>query len=74
MLARAEPSQYVDACRDVSLFFGRGNLVAMQGSRKVTLVADVGYGIAQYTRGETIDQVYRRAKELCEENQAVACP
>jgi hypothetical protein len=46
----------------------------MQGSRKVTLVADVGYGIAQYNRGETIDQVYRRAKELCEENQAVACP
>jgi len=56
----------------VAWSFSSGKLVALQGSRKVTLMADVGYGIALYTRGEAIDQVCRRAKEFCEESRKEA--
>ena len=72
VVAEGSPSRWVDVCRDVAWSFSSGKLVALQGSRKVTLMADVGYGIALYTRGEAIDQVCRRAKEFCEESRKEA--
>jgi diguanylate cyclase (GGDEF)-like protein len=52
----------VDQCRDIRYSFASGRYVTVKDGIKVTLRGDVAFGAAQYIRGESAEQLYRRAR------------
>jgi diguanylate cyclase (GGDEF)-like protein len=68
VIADGLPPAGVDRCRDIRRSFACGKHAAVKDGAKLTLCADVAFGVAQYIRGESVEQLYRRAHETLEYN------
>ena len=55
-----------ELCRGIRQAFSSGKYVTVCEGSKVTLRAEVAFGVAQHVGGESIDQWYRRARQALE--------
>jgi diguanylate cyclase (GGDEF)-like protein len=66
VIAEGLPPAGVERCRDIRHSFNCCKYVAVKSGAKVTLSADVAFGVAQYIRGESVELLYHRAHETLE--------
>lgn len=59
----------MDLCRSICEGFADSNYTTYEGGRKERVTATISWGAAQYSRGESIERLCLRAREILEQNR-----
>jgi diguanylate cyclase (GGDEF)-like protein len=60
----------MEQCCNICAAFGRGRYLSLEAGRKVRVSGAVACGAAQYTRGESMEELYRRSRDLLERSRS----
>jgi diguanylate cyclase (GGDEF)-like protein len=63
VIVEGVPGIATEQCRNVCISFASGKYIASNNGAKVSLRAEVAFGVHQYVRGESMGQAYRYARE-----------
>ncbi len=69
IIAEGQLRWRVAECVEIRQTFADGRYLALKDGVKMTLNADLAYGVAQYNPGEGIEETYRRARLALEQNR-----
>lgn len=68
VVAEGSLSSGVAQCAEIRRSFAGGGYLTVKNGVKVTLSADIAYGVTQYIFGEGVEDAYRRARQALERN------
>lgn len=72
VIAEGQLPARIDQCRELCRTFAGGQYFAYKGGTKVAVDAAVAFGAAQYIRGESMEDLYRRARETLDKSRGKA--
>ena len=69
VIAKGDEHWRTAQCVEIRRTFSGGRYLTVKDGVRVTLTADLAYGVAQYVPGEDIEDAYRRARQVLEQNR-----
>ena len=69
VIAEGSLAARMEQCRGICEFFAGSRYFSLESGQKIPVSAPVAGGAAQYVRGETVEDLYRRSRESLEQHR-----